>query len=300
MANYLLMVCCFIAGILLRYCNRIREEGSAAINSILLFVTIPAVIIMSLHRIELHWDLIYPLAMPLLIFIIGLIFSLLLWKLFEWPKEIFGSVAICVGIANVGLIGIPMTYTFYGHSGLDVAVVCLNGLILALVFGAVPLATLLGSKGVYDLKLFLKFLIDPLVIAMILGLASRPIPFPSLILHILQAIGATFTPLALISIGSVFSLSSFQRYKYPLFFSLLIKMVVIPLAVFLLYRIILAKTGMRIDVAIFESAMPPALIGVIVIMEYKLEAEIAILILGAGTLLAFITCPALWWLLRIF
>jgi malate permease and related proteins len=300
MANYLLMVGCFIAGILLRYCNRIREEGSAAINSVLLFVTIPAVIIMSLHRIELHWDLIYPLAMPLLVFFIGLIFSLLLGKLFAWPNEIFGSVAICVGIANVGLIGIPMTYTFYGHSGLDVAVICLNGLILALVFGAVPLANLLRSKGVYDLKLFLNFLMDPLVIAMILGLASRPLPFPPLINHILRSIGATFTPLALISIGSVFSLSALQKYKSPLFFSLLIKMVVIPLAVFLLYRIILDKTGMTIDVAIFESAMPPALIGVIVIMEYKLEAEIAILIMGAGTLLAFITCPALWWLLRIF
>ena len=299
MANYLLMVCCFIAGFLLRYCNRIQEEGPATINSILLFVTIPAVIIMSLHRIELHWDLIFPLAMPLLSFIIGLLFCLLFWKLFQWPHEIFGSIAICVGIANVGLIGIPMTYTFYGHPGFDIAVVCLNGLILALAFGAVPLAILLTSRGAYGLKLFLEFLKDPLVIAMIIGLASRPVPLPPLITNIFQSIGATFTPLALISIGSVFSLSAIHKYKSPLVFSLLLKMVVIPFAIFLLYRIILAKTGLRIDVAIFESAMPPALIGVIVIMEYKLEAEIAILILGAGTLMAFAICPALWWLLRL-
>jgi predicted permease len=55
---------------------------------------------------------------------------------------------------------------------------------------------------------------------------------------------------------------------------------------------------MRTDVAIFKSAKPPALIGVSVIMEYQLDAEVAILILGAGTLLAFIICPAFWWLLR--
>jgi predicted permease len=299
MANYLLMVFCFIAGILLRHCNRIREEGTAAVNSILLFVTFPAVIILSLHRIELHWDLIFPLAMPLLVFIIGLLLSLFFWKLFGWSKEIFGSVAMCAGIGNVGLIGIPMTYTFYGHSGFDIAVVCLNGLILALAFGAVPMVNLLEAQGVYDLQLFLKFLRDPLVIAIILGLASRTIPFPPLVTRIFQSIGATFTPLALISIGSVFSLTSFQKYKSPLAIGLLFKMVVIPLLVFLLYRIIFAKTGIRIDVAIFEAAMPPALIGVIVIMEYKLDPELAILILGAGTLLAFLTCPAFYWLLHL-
>jgi predicted permease len=237
MASYLLMACGFIAGILLRYCNRIQEEGASAINSILLFVTFPAVIILSLHRIALHWDLIFLLVMPLLVFIIRLLFSLIFWKVFAWPKEIFGSVAICAGIGNVGLIGIPMAYTFYGHSGFDLAVVGLNGLVLALAFGAVPLANLLESTGVYDVQLCLKFLQDPLVIAMFIGLASRPVPLPPLIVHLLQAIGATFTPLALISIGSVFSLATFQKYKSPLIMGLLIKMVVIPLAGFLLYRI---------------------------------------------------------------
>ena len=71
MNNYLLLVACFLLGILLRRSGRLPDNAAAALNGFVIHISLPALTLTYVHGLKLQTSLILPAMMPWLMFGIG-------------------------------------------------------------------------------------------------------------------------------------------------------------------------------------------------------------------------------------
>jgi predicted permease len=72
------------------------------------------------------------------------------------------------------------------------------------------------------------------------------------------------------------------------------KLVVAPLLILVLSAGLIGLRGRTTEVTLFEAAMPPQIGRSIVAIQYGLDARLISLMVGIGTVAAFLTLPA-WW-----
>jgi hypothetical protein len=72
------------------------------------------------------------------------------------------------------------------------------------------------------------------------------------------------------------------------------KLIVAPLLILVLYAGLIGLRGRTTEVTLFEAAMPPQIGGSIVAIQYGLDARLISLMVGIGTVAAFLTLPV-WW-----
>ena len=72
------------------------------------------------------------------------------------------------------------------------------------------------------------------------------------------------------------------------------KLVVAPLLILVLCAGLIGLRGRTTEVTLFEAAMPPQIGGSIVAIQYGLDARLISLMVGIGTVAAFLTLPV-WW-----
>ncbi len=73
------------------------------------------------------------------------------------------------------------------------------------------------------------------------------------------------------------------------------KLLLAPLMILALYAGMIGLRGQTTEVTMFEAAMPPMLGGSIVAIQYGLNAKLISLMVGVGTVAAFLTLPAWSW-----
>lgn len=130
--------------------------------------------------------------------------------------------------------------------------------------------------------------------ALILAIALRPIEFPPGFELVLERLGATLVPLALVSVGYQLRLGALRGRVTPLALGLAFKLMLGPLVVALVLIKMLGASGPITQVTIFEIAMAPQIGGAIVAIQHKLDPELVTLMVGIGIPLSFLTVP-LWW-----
>ncbi len=125
-----------------------------------------------------------------------------------------------------------------------------------------------------------------------------PVPFPAWLTIILQKLGDTLTPLALVSVGFQLQLSHIKGELKPLSLGLFFKLLLGPALLTLVYVLLMGGSGKVMQVTLFESAMAPMITAGIIAVDHDLNPPLVTLMLGIGIPLSFITLPGWWWLLR--
>jgi predicted permease len=115
---------------------------------------------------------------------------------------------------------------------------------------------------------------------------------------LLQRLGDTLAPLALLSVGMQLRLGHIAEHKRNLALGLGFKLLLAPAAIWLLYVQLLGVHGQTIQVTLFEAAMPPMITAAIVAAEHDLDPELANLMVAMGIVLSFFTLGAWWYLWR--
>lgn len=64
MSNYLLIVCCLFAGILLRRFGRLPDNAHAALNTVIVYLALPAVTLHTLPSLRFDRSQLWPVLMP--------------------------------------------------------------------------------------------------------------------------------------------------------------------------------------------------------------------------------------------
>ena len=161
------------------------------------------------------------------------------------------------------------------------------------------------STGVrFDPKAVAKkiFTFAPFV-SRLLALAMMPVAYPEWLDKLLNRLGTTLVPLALVSValvsvGYLLRLSAGSGRLKVLCLGLGFKLLLGPLAILLIDAGVLGLRGPIVQVTIFEVAMGPMIGAAIVAMDNDLDPSLVTLMVGIDIPLSFLTLPGWWWLLQ--
>ncbi len=299
MNNLLLLIFCFIAGVLLHRYKRMPVNTPAVLNSFIIHVSLPALTLLYVHELKLTGDVGLMAAMGWLLFAMSAGFFSMLGRWMNWPRSTVGALILTGGLSNTSYVGLPMIEAYYGHQGIT------SGIIVDQLGSFLVLSTLgitfagIYSTGVPGIAAMAKRIaLFPPFIALIIALLLMPMSYPEWVSVVLKRMGDTLAPLALLSVGFQLRLGHLAGNGKKLAIGLGFKLVLAPLVLFLLYVPLLHAHGQAIQITLFEAAMPPMITSAILATEHDLDPPFATLMVAVGLLISFATLTVWWWLMR--
>lgn len=299
MTNLILLVACFLFGMLLRRSGRLPDSAPATFNSFIIHISLPALTLLYVHEIHLEPAFAYAAAMAWLHFGLGAGFFWLMGRVLHLPRPTVGALMLTGGLGNTSFFGLPMIETFYGEAGLATGIIVdqLGSFLTLSTFGIIT-AGLYSSGAPNARDIFKKIVLFPPFIALLAALLLIPVDYPVWAMAVLKRLGDTLAPIALVSVGFQLRLGHLAGNGRNLALGLTFKLLLAPLVMALLLVGLLDAKGLVAQVTLFEAAMPPMITAAIIAGEHNLDPDLANLMVAVGLILSFFTLSAWWWVLR--
>ena len=299
MNNYLLLVSCFLFGILLRRSGRLPDNAAAALNGFVVNISLPALTLTYVHALKLQSSLFLPASMAWLMFGIGCGFFWLSGRALGFSRATTGGLMLTGGLANTAFVGLPMIETFYGPQflGLGILIDQLGSYFVLSTLGILVASLYSSGHGINANAVIRKIVLFVPFQAFVLALLLTPFEYPVWLYDLLKRLGATLVPIALVSVGYQLQLSHIRGKMPPLIVGLLFKLVVGPALILLLFAGVLRAQGQMLSVTVFEAAMGPMIGASIVAMDHELDPPLVTMMVSMGIPLSFLTVPVWWRLL---
>lgn len=284
-------------GYVCRKRNVINKNATEVCTQLLLNVTLPALILYSLHipfQIDLLREFLWLISMSVYILFISCLLAAWMKKrsgLPENKKSVYEGLII---FGNQGFIGYAICFILFGQ----------KGVVYATIFN-ICYFFFIWTYGIWIFASesaqirWRNIVLNPGIVATIAGLIMMFIPFtmPVIFAQTLEMIGKMTIPLSMIMIGSLLSeieittviqsLSSSTLWK-----SAIVKLLVIP---FLLFPFMFLKVpASLLIVAVLISGMPSAPTISLFSYKYGADANYASLGVFVSTVLSMITIPVLY------
>jgi hypothetical protein len=299
-ANLVLLLVCFFAGVLARRSKALPEDSHRAVNAWVMFVSLPALVFRSIHGAKLDAAMLLSSASLWLIFFIPAGLALLLVRR-GGAREQLGALALCAGLGNTSFVGLPLIEAIAGKEALGpAAVVDQLGSFLALFLFAVPFAAHLSpsprggegrGEGSHPL---LRLLRSPALIALALAVVLREVTVPQPATDAINRLADMLSPLALASIGWQVDLSALKGNGGPVAMGLTWKLLLAPAVVLGLMLLFRGHLEFQDKVVIAQAAMAPMVTAGVVATDHKLAPALASALITVGVPLSLVTVP-IWW-----
>ncbi|GAB1233315.1 AEC family transporter [Ferrigenium sp. UT4] len=295
MNNLILLILCFVAGVLLRRFRRMPDNAPATLNSFIIHVSLPALTLLYIHELHLSGDVVLTALMAWIVFGLAAGFFWLLGRWLQLPRATIGALMLTGGLGNTSFFGLPMVEAFYGKEGLGTAIIADQlGSFFALSVLGITVAGIYSSGRPQAAEIFKRIALFPPFISLCIALLLIPVEYAEWFGVLLRRLGDTLAPLALLSVGMQLRLGHIAEHRRDLALGLGFKLILAPLLLWLLYVQWLGARGLPIQVTLFEAAMPPMITAAIVAKEHDLDPDLANLMVAVGLILSFFTLSA-WW-----
>lgn len=299
MNNLLLLILCFIAGMLLRRFRRMPDNAPATLNSFIIHISLPALALLYIHDLHISGDVLLTAAMAWLVFGLSAGFFWLVGRWLQLPRATIGALILVGGLGNTSFFGVPMVEAFYGKAGITTAIIADQlGSFFALSVLGITVAGIYSSGRPTAAEIAKRIALFPPFISLAVALVLIPVEYAGWLTVLLKRLGDTLAPLALLSVGMQLRLGHVAQHKRNLALGLAFKLFLAPLALYLLYVQVLGAHGQTIQVTLFEAAMPPMITAAIVANEHDLDPPLVNVMVAVGLILSFFTLSAWWYLWR--
>jgi predicted permease len=274
----------------LRNNGRFPAATPAALNGFIIHISLPALAILHVHSLSLNAELALAAGMAWLLFGFAWLLFGLAGKFLGLESNTVGALILVAGLGNTSFVGLPMIEAYFGKEALGIGIIADQlGSFMVLSTLGIFVAALYSSGTVTPRQMAKKVLMFPPFQALILALLLRPLSFPDWLATILEKLGGTLTPLALVSVGFQLQFSGIRAIVKPLFVGLTYKLIVGPTLIYLVYVMLLGASGTVIQVTIFEAAMAPMITAGIIAIEHDLKPRLVGMLVGIGIPLSFVT-----------
>jgi predicted permease len=272
------------------------DNAPVTLNSFIIHISLPALTLLYMHDLKLSEDVALMAAMAWLVFGLAAGFFWLIGRWLALPRATVGALMLTGGLGNTSFFGLPMVEAFYGKEGLASAILTDQlGSFFALSVPGIAVASMY-STGSPSVKLIVRRIVQfPPFIALLLALSLTPLDYAPWFTAMLKRLGDTLAPMALLSVGLQLRLGHVRKHRSNLAIGLGFKLLLAPLAIYLLYVPLLGAHGLPIQVTLFEAAMPPMISAAIVASEHDLDAPLASSMVAIGLALSFFTLTAWSW-----
>ncbi|RYZ71661.1 MAG: AEC family transporter [Proteobacteria bacterium] len=296
MSSFVLIFTCFALGILFQRFKIFPERSFVVLNRFVIYISLPALTIVLIHRLDLNGHWVVPVSMAWIQYGIAAILIANLGRLRGWNRNTIGALVLTSGLGNTSFVGFPLLEALYGPEAIGTGVLVdqPGTFFVASTLGVATAAYFSGTSSQPSVLLKKVFSFPPLL-ALIAAFCLRPFPLPLSAENMLDRLGATLIPLALVSVGMQIRLDrerlrqKWQKLSLGLFF----KLALMPAFFLVLYFILLGDRSAVSRITIIESAMAPMITAGVLAEEYGLDAELSSLMIGMGIPLSLITVP-LW------
>lgn len=294
MSTFTLLAGCLALGILVNLVRPVPQRVIHGLNAWILRVALPALALTALPRLEFTRDLWFLIAAMWLVFLGGWAVMAAAGARLGWSRVRTGAMALVAGFGNTAFVGYPMIEALRGAAVMPLAVVADQfGCFIALATGGVIVASWYGGDRTHPLALARRIVLFPPFIAAVASFAVEPLGgWPAAIDHALQLIGATLSPLALLSIGLQLSWRVSPGELRAAGVALGWKLLAAPALVGLL-GLALGVRGPIFAVGVLQAAMGPMVSAAILAEEHNLDAAVANTTLAIGLLVSLVTVPVI-------
>ncbi|AWI27229.1 AEC family transporter [Flavobacterium pallidum] len=302
MENILLIFICLFLGLMLQRVKQMPAQAYKVLNQFIIYVSLPALALYYIPKIVLGTQLLYPLGVAWIGFGFSFLFFSMLGIWLKWPRKLTGCLIIVSGLGNTSFVGFPVIQALYGEQGLQTAIIVdqPGSFVVMATLGIITAMFFSGNKPDFR-TIAMKILIFPPFVAFALAslMNVSKFDFPDVLQLVLQKLGATVTPIALVSVGLQLAIDFKSRHWRFLSLGLFFKLFLTPALFFILYRCFFSAKGLAIDVSIMEAAMAPMITGAILASSYGLKPKLSSMMIGIGIPLSFLTLCFWYWVLTL-
>lgn len=262
-SQILVLFLMILSGFIIRKKNIISDSGVAEMSRLVLYVSLPAMIIRAMQFEFSKERMATAVKMPLIAiviyaFCIGI--SYLFVRLIRADGKTADILQLCMIFPNVGFMGYPVILSIYGEEG--VFYTALFNMFFDLLLWTVGIYILNRSTDQnHEKKHILLTFLNPGTVAVVIGLLFFifSIKLPSFIDNTLAYLAGATVPLAMICVGALLSKSKFRTIltNRKLIGTALAKMLILPGVIFVLLRLI-GMTGYFLSIPVIIMAMPSA------------------------------------------
>lgn len=275
------------------------ENGAQSLNLFVIYVALPALVLLKVPGLTPSADLLVVLVIPWLMLGVSALLVLGVSRYFGYSREIEGGLLLVVPMGNTSFLGIPMVNAFFGGDGIPYAVLYdqLGSFLALATYGTMVLA-LYGSGQARPTAAAIvrKIVTFPTFIALVAAVLLRPVAWPPPVAAVLGSISASLVPVVMVAVGMQLKLRLTPGTLHPFGSGLLLKLVVAPLLALAFCRLF-AFDSLAARVAVFEAGMPPMVTAGALAAIAGLAPEFTAAIIGYGILFSFASLSLLYLLL---
>lgn len=293
MSNILLAITCLALGKLLQNVKQFPENAAQALNAYVIYVALPALIVVQISRITLDPHLLAPVLIAWLVMGASLGCTWWLARRLRWPPPVAGALLLVTTLGNTSFIGFPLIEAHLGAEALPYAILydqlgtflALNTLGIAIAHRYSQLDGEFAPQQQPLLQNMLKF---PPFGALLCGFALAAVEIPGAAAVVLQRLADTLVPVVMVAVGLQWRLriphGEYKLMVFALLFILLGK----PLLAWALVSLmqldpLVAKT------TVLEAAMPAMISTGALALTYQLAPRLVSTIIGYSLMLSFLT-----------
>ncbi|MBQ6810573.1 MAG: AEC family transporter [Firmicutes bacterium] len=278
-------------GFLAAKCGIINEQGNRSVSKVILYITLPAMILASVSDVPegtTGGDILLLIGISFFTYLILGVIAWLTPKVLRCAPEDRGVYTFVTMFGNVGFMGFPVLASIYGNEAVFLAAIFnLPMNLLSFTLGVLMVA----PKGT---KLNLKEFFTPAVLASIIAplLYLAPFTVPQTVYDGFSLLGSATVPLAMLMIGSTIAqLPMKEVWNLPrIYFVSLIKLLVCPFAVYLILKPLISEP-LFFGIAVVLSMMPSATNSTLLCIEYGGNELLASRTVCVSTIFSAVTIP---------
>lgn len=288
-------------GLLLQRLRALPENAPEVLNKVVLYVCLPAAVLLYAPRLELGAGVLAVAAVPWALLGVTVLAVSALARALGLRRDEKAVLLLCVALGNTSFLGYPLVSALLGDDALPYAVIYdqFGAFLILSTFGLYVLARYGGDDEPTLRGILRRIATFPPFLAMVFGLTLMPAEPPAWIAGGLQRLADALLPLVVLAIGLGLTLRMPREELRPLAAGLVLKLGVMPaLALLAVVLLPLPLDAVARDAVVLESAMPPMITAAALAISHQLAPRLASAMVGYGILLSLATLPAWAWLLR--
>ncbi len=198
--GFLAIVC---IGALLRAVGLVRREDARPLNTVIVYVGLPAFIFQAVHGAKLAPRVLSVVAVAWVVFAVLFVVAVVAARVLRLDPKRSGGFVLASSLGNTGYLGYPLTSAVLGAAAVPVAVLYdVFGTVLQLVLVGFPAAARYGEGRKLGIRHLVGELVTfPALIAAVVALVTTGVRVPVPVGNWLDLIASMVAPLIMLSVG---------------------------------------------------------------------------------------------------
>ncbi len=263
----------------------------------IIYIALPALVFAAFLKNPIHFSNFILTFIAIVILIFGIFVAFFASKFLNLDKQSTGSFIITSAHANTGFLGYPVSFYFFGSTGLFYAVLYDLGMFIGLITIVTFTASIYGKGRTTKSDILLNFFKFPPLYAFIFGmLIGNFTDVEGAIMadavNLLELLGSTSLFFTLLYLGMYLDVRKIFKFIKISVLSSFIKLGVIPVFAFLMNCLMgflnIPLSPVEKNIILLQSLMPSGLMTIMLAVHYKLNSDVASGNVIVTTLISFL------------